>query len=591
MKKNDIIASQYKILDILEYFNFEQFCLAQKLGIENPKYFIQNIDLTNKSELEKSKLKEKITQIKKLNESIKTNNRFLTIVDILNETNDIIILYEKIEGISLKEEFKNNKLWTEEEAIIGLKYLLESLSLIHDQNLTHQIIKPQNIIVADESKQLIINNYGKITSMDSSLMVTITIEDKLYIAPEQIRGKPIFSSDIYGLGMVIISMLTGKNALNLEEDDDGKLIWTNTGNFTTDLVRILDKMIATKISKRYENVSDILRDIKQHFPLLENVNIVNDNTSYTPTEIFSVNEESSGIESNLNPTEIIHSDHNSTVDLISYPHNPSPIISETQLIPVCETENKQASLSNHNHDHILSTGQNLLSSSIESDKIKQKNVNNSELNLVNNSRSKKAKNFLLNTKIAIHVFRQIKTPKGIMISFLISLLIIFSFGFMKNYLYQKKVNNLMEEIKSYYEQKQYNECITLINSDQTQSLSIANVITQEFLGKCQLGLAELEAAKGQFSEAIKIAVKIDDKSSDYIRAKTFIDDWSEQILKEAKTLCPGQNDSSLIEEKLANIPESSIWKKEALDLIQECQNNDQNVDPGIPLCPGSLCPE
>ncbi|MGI0483756.1 hypothetical protein ACN4EE_23620, partial [Geminocystis sp. CENA526] len=137
------------------------------------------------------------------------------------------------------------------------------------------------------------------------------------------------------------------------------------------------------------------------------------------------------------------------------------------------------------------------------------------------------------------------------------------------------------------EQKKYNDCLILINSDKVQSLTVRDSIQQEFLGKCQLGLAELEALDNQFAEAIKIALRIDSKSSDYNRAKEFIDDWSKQILEEAKNMHSLENDCSIIEEKLANIPESSVWKKDALDLIHECKNKGIVID----MCPGPLCVE
>lgn len=59
---------------------------------------------------------------------------------------------------------------------------------------------------------------------------------------------------------------------------------------------------------------------------------------------------------------------------------------------------------------------------------------------------------------------------------------------------------------------------------------------------------------------------------------------------EAKILCQTNSELSLIEEKLMPIPESSKWKKDALNLLDQCENNTNN-NQVIPLCPGPLCPE
>ena len=130
----------------------------------------------------------------------------------------------------------------------------------------------------------------------------------------------------------------------------------------------------------------------------------------------------------------------------------------------------------------------------------------------------------------------------------------------------------------------------MINSNETQSLEIADSITEEFVGKCWLGLAELQASKNQFSEAIDIATKVNNKSPDYTDAKILIDEWSEELFKEAQIICENEGDISLAEQKLSYIPESSKWKKEALNLINNCQK-PQIEDGVINLCPGPLCPE
>lgn len=83
-----------------------------------------------------------------------------------------------------------------------------------------------------------------------------------------------------------------------------------------------------------------------------------------------------------------------------------------------------------------------------------------------------------------------------------------------------------------------------------------------------MGLAEIQAVDGNFAEAINIAIQINRDSSDYERARQFIDDWSEQLFLEAKILCQTNSELSLIEEKLMPIPESSKWKKRCFKFIR-----------------------
>lgn len=582
MKINDIIASNYKIVGILEYFDFEQFYLVEKLGQTNKEYLLHNLDFSNN----KASEKEFIDKIKLLSQNPLILDRFSPLMEILTENNNLQIIYEKVKGITLQKQIETKTLWTEEEAIINLKYLLESLDLLHQENLIHQIIKPQNIILSDRN-HLKINSYGKINIVNSPVMITITIEDKLYIAPENIRGKTVFSSDIYSLGMVIISMITGKNAITLDEDQEGKLMWTNEEYFNENLVMILNKMIHPKISQRYQNIQEILADIEQYFPT------INNNSGYIPTEIIPDNDQLS----NINATEIIGE---YVPKDSSEKENKPQIIEQTQLIfpNYIEDEPKILSNSNIHNSSIIDDNSIMDNSSIEpnppsllNESTQVKNNHNTQLNSPDNSSLNQQEKLFVNTHFLVHFITKVKTPKGIIISFSIASLIIFSFAFLKNYLYEKKVDAILEEITTLSNEKKYNDCLVLINSDKVQSLTVRDTIQEEFLGQCQLGLAELDALNKNFSEAIKIAIKIDTKSSDYNRAKTFIDDWSKQILEEAKTMASLQNDCSIIEEKLANIPQSSIWKKDALDLIEECKNKGLIIDHTFDICPGPLCVE
>lgn len=584
MKINDIIASDYQIVEILEYFDSQQFYLVKKLGQTNKQYFLHNLDLSDNNESQ-NKI---IDDIKSLSKNPLMLDRFPPVIDIFSENNNLQIIYQKIAGITLQEQIETKQLWTQEEAIINLQYLLTSLDLLHQKNLIHQIIKPQNIIKDDKNNHLIISNYGQITLINSPLMMTITIEDKLYISLEQIRGKIVFSSDIYSLGMVIISMLTGKNAITLDDDLEGKLIWENDENFNENLVIILNKMIHPQISKRYQNIQDIITDIKQYFP--ENQQ---NNSAYLPTEIITYNDQFS----NIIPTEII--DKNTKEDLSNKQNNPNSI-DQTQLIfpNYIEEQPPVSSNSNIQDNSIIDDSSNINNSSIEPilpSSFNESNTininNNSSSNSRNNSSLNNRQKLFLNTEFFINFLTKIQTPSGMIIGFSIASLIIFSFAFLKNYLYEQKVDSILEEITTLSDEKKYDDCIVFINSDKVQSLTVRDTIQEEFLGRCQLGLAELEALDNKFAEAIKIAIRIDSKSSDYNRAKRFIDDWSKQILQEAQTMYDQENECSIIEEKLANIPESSIWKKDALDLIQKCKNKVLIINPTVDICPGPLCVE
>ncbi len=560
--------------------------------------------MTNRSNSQNKLIKEKIEVIKSLSNEQINNQRFSKLIDIVEAENSLNLVYEKIEGISLVENTTKNQNKTEAEIIKILKHLLESLQIIHDQGFIHQMINPKNMIMTTDDDRIIINNYGKITTdLYSALMATISFEDTRYITQEQLRGKAEISSDIYALGMVLISSIMGINTLNLDENEVGLLNWCEGRDYTDKFKTIIDKMINPKISQRYHDITEVLLNIDQYFPTAIKQNSVRSKSNYTPTEIILPETEReqkqektlSAPESNLDATQISLPDSAQEEEPMKPPTNSVNMASTEVILPSeIETVENKTSETNFppNNDKILADNQ--YSASIFSD-INSTQENNLNSNLVSNSPDNQHptdNNKLVskNNKLMVFIDNFIKTPQGILMIVSLILMIIFGVNKYINYVEEKKVEQLITNIKTFYETNEFENCIALINSTETQSLVIANDITQEFLGKCWLGLAELEALNKNFPQAIKTAVQINHKSADYTRARQFIDDWSEELLKEAQIICEKEGDISSASQRLNSIPESSKWKKPALDLIKQCK---KRKDSGgvIELCPGPLCPE
>jgi serine/threonine-protein kinase len=97
-----------------------------------------------------------------------------------------------------------------------------ALAAAHRQGVIHRDLKPENIMlqsVGDEEYVKIID-FGIATihelADDTDSQTTEVIGTRSYMAPEQLRGKPVVASDIYALGVIVYEMATGRRPFNSE---------------------------------------------------------------------------------------------------------------------------------------------------------------------------------------------------------------------------------------------------------------------------------------------------------------------------------------------------------------------------------------
>ena len=128
------------------------------------------------------------------------------------EQGQLYYVMEHVDGSSLHQELKKNRLFQwPEVAKIGID-LCQALRHAHDRGVIHRDIKPANILL-DKQGNIKLSDFG-IARFFGSQQITDshTIIGTLeYMSPEQALALPISSSsDLYSLGCVLYALLTGK---------------------------------------------------------------------------------------------------------------------------------------------------------------------------------------------------------------------------------------------------------------------------------------------------------------------------------------------------------------------------------------------
>ena len=179
------------------------------------------------------------------------------------------LLQEFIDGLNLGQELQQNGVYNETQIQHFLNELLRILQFCHQKQIIHRDIKPENIIRRQNPPklkgQIVLVDFGasKVVTQASMNQTGTSIGSPEYVAPEQMRGKALFSSDIYSLGVTCIHLLTGKSPFDLYDINNDVWLWRNYlgASINDSLGNILDKMLATTPARRYQTVDEVLKDL------------------------------------------------------------------------------------------------------------------------------------------------------------------------------------------------------------------------------------------------------------------------------------------------------------------------------------------
>jgi eukaryotic-like serine/threonine-protein kinase len=184
--------------------------------------------------------------------------------DCFERDGEMFMVQDFVAGDDLGKQYLRGRSWSGSEIKALLLDLLEILSHIHQHQIVHRDIKPENIIQRREDNRYVLIDFGAVKELNAfeSATESLVVGTAGYRSPEHLRGEPGFSSDIYGLGITAIQLLTRTHPNCLPRVAD-QLSWRETAMVIPELANIIDRMICPQVVDRYQSAPEVITDLQQ----------------------------------------------------------------------------------------------------------------------------------------------------------------------------------------------------------------------------------------------------------------------------------------------------------------------------------------
>lgn len=180
-------------------------------------------------------------------------------------------LSEHVEGQTLAALMKHHPNQPVATVRSILEQIVKGLRAFHRNDILHQDLKPDNIMI-DRSGVVKIIDFGSVRIAGLEELrggKPALLGTKDYIAPEYLKGEtPTNRSDLFSLGVIAYEMLTGKlpygqGFSSAKEVEKARYVPANTINADIPgwVDYALEKAVSLKPSQRYEVLSGFLSDI------------------------------------------------------------------------------------------------------------------------------------------------------------------------------------------------------------------------------------------------------------------------------------------------------------------------------------------
>jgi serine/threonine protein kinase, bacterial len=198
-----------------------------------------------------------------------------TLYAYFSENDHFYLVEEWVDGDTLRQQMAATGKFSEATVRELLNQLLPIIETVHQYQIIHRDIKPDNIILRKRDGKPVLIDFGAVKESMATVINSqgqtarsIVIGTAGYMAPEQSAGRPVYSSDLYSLGLTAIYLLTGKTPAELNTDPiSGRMDWRSQAPQVSDaFATVIDTAIHMHPGERFISAAAMLHALQTPTP-------------------------------------------------------------------------------------------------------------------------------------------------------------------------------------------------------------------------------------------------------------------------------------------------------------------------------------
>lgn len=282
LSKGDLIAGRYRVEFPLGSGGFAQVVLASHLEVESLKVAVKVVHPHRVTPETLQRFRNEARLLARLR-----NRHTVKLTDFgITEENVAYLVMEYVEGTPLDRVIYAKRALSEADtARVGIG-ILKALVEAHSHGVIHRDLKPANIMMVAEVGERhavprvldfgIAKVLGGASPVDDHILHAdgtyepVVYCTPAYAAPELLRGRPEFATDLYALGLVLCEMLDGRPPYDYPDDEPANSphLWAEPVPLgrraaASRLAGVLRRALEKDLGARYISAEEMLDDLEK----------------------------------------------------------------------------------------------------------------------------------------------------------------------------------------------------------------------------------------------------------------------------------------------------------------------------------------